>query len=434
MMGISTSNLKLPASGSLQAGASQLKLLALMEATTVTGAAKSMLDFCRSARDLQSELPGLPVIETSIITFVRTGHNTAGHQPELKEPAGGSPSESPNEFVRAARDIGVEVELIEERFRFDPRVISDLREIIERRQPDIVLTHHVKSHFLMKCSRLWKKYTWVAFHHGYTTTDMKMRAYNYLDRWSLPTANRVITVCEAFARELSSIGVVPRKRISVQHNSITKGPTVSATQTQALKAELNLGEDEYVVLAVGRLSREKAHADLVTAFAHLLRDKPEINARLVIIGDGPERGPLEAAAEALGIKERIIFTGQLIDVTAYYALADVMVLPSHSEGSPYVLLEAMAAGLPVVATSVGGVPEIVKDKESALLVPARSPEQMATAIGRVLTDPQLRQTLVANASRLVATRYSPESYLSSLVGVYQDILSSVAADAGSQTV
>src|SRR5712691_2765371 len=184
-------------------GALTIKLLAVIEATTVNAVAKNMLEFQRSVRERQQNYPDLPGIETSFVTFDR----------------GSGPDRSPNGFVIAAREMGLEVDVIPEAARFDLRVIPALRRIIKRRAPDIIVTHQVKSHFLMKLSRLWRQYPWAAFHHGYTTTDRKMRAYNHLNRWSLPDADKVITVCEAFARELSSAGVRP-ERIYVQHNSI----------------------------------------------------------------------------------------------------------------------------------------------------------------------------------------------------------------------
>jgi glycosyltransferase involved in cell wall biosynthesis len=107
----------------------------------------------------------------------------------------------------------------------------------------------------------------------------------------------------------------------------------------------------------------------------------------------------------------------------------VLALPSHSEGSPNVLLEAMAAGLPVVATRVGGVPEIVAHEESALLVDARDPQAFAAAVGRVLTDGELARALAARAGALAATRFSPESYRHSLVEIYRELISSPEASA-----
>src|SRR6266852_6782237 len=132
-----------------------------------------------------------------------------------------------------------------------------------------------------------------------------------------------------------------------------------------------------MILAVGRLSKEKAQIVLLRAFKNLSETHGEINARLVIVGDGPEREPLEAAAASLGLSDRVVFTGQVNNVQVYFAAADVLVNPSHSEGSPYVLLEAMAAGLPIVATAVGGVPEMVENNETALLVPASDPCALA---------------------------------------------------------
>lgn len=392
---------------------SKIRLLAVMEAKTVTGAAKNMLDFCQAARELEGKLEGLPTIETSIVTFER------GRE-------GARSVEAPNEFVAAARAFGLEVDVIPERMRFDMSVIPALREIAVRRAPDIVLTHHVKSHFIMKRSRLWQQFPWVAFHHGYTTTYRRERLYNLMDRLSLPSARRVVTVCDAFARELISVRRVPRERIHVQHNSIRQGKTASAEEVLAFREKLAIEEGERIILSIGRLSSEKAHIDLLRAFRHLRDVHAEIKARLVIVGDGPERGRLQDSAKALGIDPNVYFAGQMSDVRACYAGADVLALPSHSEGSPYVLLEAMAANLPVVATSVGGVPELVEDEESALLVPARDTRAMAGAIARVLIDGELARRLAANASRLVATRYSPETYVRSLVEIYREIIESGA--------
>jgi glycosyltransferase involved in cell wall biosynthesis len=403
-----------PVTMSHLAGASTIKLLAVVEATTVNAVAKNVLEFHRAARDLRQESKDLPGVELSLVTFDRSR--------SVSEARPSGRAQSQNEFVLAAQAAGVEIDVIPERRRFDRSVIPALRDIVQRRAPDLVITHQVKSHFLMRLSRLWRAFPWVAFHHGYTTTDQKMRLYNRLNRWSLPKADRVITVCQAFANELASAGV-RRERIFVQHNSICPESRASTKEVQELKARLGISEDECIVLAVGRLSKEKAQIDLLRAFKNLRDMNPQINARLVIVGDGPERDSLEATALTLGISGCVIFAGQVRNVQLYYAAANVLANPSHSEGSPYVLLEATAAGLPIIATSVGGVPEMVEDHESALVVPARDPQAMAAAIARVLTDAHLAQRLSANASTLVSARFSPEIYVRSLVKTYQEAIS-----------
>src|SRR5262249_52319646 len=135
-----------------------------------------------------------------------------------------------------------------------------------------------------------------------------------------------------------------------------------------------------IALSVGRLSHEKAHADLVSAIGYLPRTLPNIKVRLLIVGAGPERERIEQTIAALRLRDQVNLVGQVSDVSPYYELAGLFVLPSLSEGSPNVLLEAMAASLPIVATAVGGVPEIVSHDESALLIAPRDTRSMAEGI------------------------------------------------------
>src|SRR5712664_1790357 len=185
-----------------------VRIVSVVEATTMNAVAKVVLDFYGTAREMARETDDMPTVEGSVITFNRGAGN----------------ADSGNEFVRATREAGIEIDVIPERRRFDLSVVPALKRIIEELQPDIVITNSVKSHFLLWRSRLWQKYPWIAFHHGYTTTDRKMRIYNRLDRWSLPKADRVLTVCQAIARELaSSIGLQP-ERLFVQHNATKREP------------------------------------------------------------------------------------------------------------------------------------------------------------------------------------------------------------------
>jgi glycosyltransferase involved in cell wall biosynthesis len=381
-----------------------IKLLTIVEATNINAVAKTVLDFYRAAREL-SGTPDFPAIEGRVVTFDRQ-----------------SDGAQPNDFVAGAREAGLDVEVIPERRRFDLRVIPALRGIAQERASDLIITNSVKSHFLMWRSRLWRKHRWIAFHHGYTDTDRKMRLYNRLDRWSLPHADRVVTVCQAFAQELSGSTGVPIDKISVQHNAIRRQPPVSSADAEALRKRLGISDNERVVLSVGRLSREKAHGDLIEAFKHLQETPPDLSIKLIIVGDGPERSRLEAAVESIDGKGRVLFTGQVTEVQPFYAMADVFALPSHSEGSPNVLLEAMAANLPIVATTVGGVPEMVANNESALLIQPNDPASLAAAISNLLTDKVLAQRLTRKAAALVDTRFTPDNYARSLIEIYRAVI------------
>ena len=393
----------------------KIKLLVVIEATAVSGPAKNLLGFLRLLRSPEFHDKGLPQVECSIATFHRSRTlRSKEDQPVVDRPQ--------NAFIAAAMAQGTEVDVISERFVFDPAVISQLRDIVKRRAPTLVQTHMVKSHFLTKLSGINRKYPWIAYHHGYTTTDLKMRAYNQLNRWSLPSASRVITVCDAFANDLSRAGV-SRHLISVCHNSVV--PPVSGLPEEAsiLREQLGIRDGERVVLSVGRLSQEKGHVDLVTALAALHRISPLLRCKLVIVGDGPERERIEVVARANGVTDQLLFTGQVSQVEKYYAIADIVALPSHSEGSPNVLLEAMSAGLPVVATAVGGVPEIASTEENALLVAPNDTEGFAHALRRLLTDGELAQKLGGAAALHVREKFSPATQARSLLQIYQNLVS-----------
>ena len=246
-----------------------LRILSLVEATTINAVAKNVLEFHRCANEVAQSEVDFPKIEGVLVTFNRSR----------------DPGESANEFVAAARNLGLAVENIPERRRFDLSVIPALKKIINERRPDVVVSHSVKSHFLLWRSHASRRLPWVAFHHGYTSTDRKMRVYNRVDRWSLPATDRIVTVCHAFARELSQITSLAIDEISVLHNSIQPEPPPPETEVQAVRSRFGITDDESVLLAVGRLSKEKAQSDLIAAFSRLCRSSPEVKAKLVIVGD-----------------------------------------------------------------------------------------------------------------------------------------------------
>jgi glycosyltransferase involved in cell wall biosynthesis len=364
----------------------------MMEARSITGPAKNLSTFAAQARILAGQ--GVPDIELSVATFER-------------------PSASSKPFYSALEQQGIACDIIAERHAGDFRVASQLRRIIAERKPDIIQTHNTKSHFLMRTMGTPPGTQWIAFHHGFTATDWKDKAYTQLGRWALKGAPHIVTVCRAFARELTAAGV-PEDRIAICHNSVSPVPAPPAGELAALKRSLGIPPEALVILAVGRLSEEKGHRDLVSAVAMLRSARPSLDARLLIVGEGPER-------RALGAAEHLLLPGQQKNVRPFYAIADIFVLPSHSEGSPNVLLEAMAARLPIVATAVGGSVELVADEETALLVPARDSKALCAAIERLADDRALAERLAANAES-ASRQYTPEAYARSIVALYQQIL------------
>jgi len=363
-----------------------------MEASSVGGPAKNLIDL--GVRGAQTG-----DIQLAVATFQR------GNVP-------------PNNFILAGREARLDVHILSERWRFDLAPRCQLRDLVDRLQPDILQSHNIKSHLFIRSLSLQQHYPWIVFQHGYTNTDLKDRLYNQVDRWTITSAHRVVAVCQAFAQRLVRRGV-PSDRIRVQHNSVRPYTAPPAETLAALREQWKL-DGQPVLLAVGRLSAEKGHADLLQAISILARDGGT-PGRLLIVGDGPERLALEQLTGRLGIEPLVVFAGHQSDVRPYYGLADLLVLPSHTEGSPNVVLEALAAGLPVLATAVGGVPEILTHEQTGLLVPPRDPAAMAAELTRLLLDSALR-TRVAAAGLQHSQLFTPEARYQSILRIYRDAL------------
>ncbi len=188
------------------------------------------------------------------------------------------------------------------------------------------------------------------------------------------------------------------------------------------KRRLGLAPERPAIGTVGRLEPRKGTATLLAAFAALRGAGRD--ADLVVVGDGPLRADLERDAERLGIAADVRFLGDRADVLGVLAALDVFVLPSRTEGMSNALLEAMAAAHPVVATAVGGTPEVVSDGASGLLVPPDDPVAMRRAIERVLADAVLRARLGAAARQTVEARYGAKSMVRRLEAVYAAVASS----------
>ena len=382
-----------------------IRVLTLIENALVTGPARNVIEFAKMAATADGDLPA---VQVTLVTYQRGTEESA--------------------LARAGLEAGLAVRTVAERRRWDTQVFGQLKRVVAEISPDILETRNVKSHFLVRLLGLYRKYPWIAWNHGYTSISQLDRMYARLDRWSLPKAYRVVTVCQPFAEQLAKAGV-RKNRITILHNAAQPFVAPPLEEVERTWRKLGIADDEAVILAVGRLSEEKGHADLVRAAAILSGSPGVPRFRVVILGDGPEREPLLQLATKLGVAQRIKLAGFQRDTALYYAMATLVAVPSHSEGSPNVVLEAMAAGLPIVANQVGGVPEILDEGATGLMVMPRSPNAMANAIQKILSDEELRGRLGASARARVESSYTPAAYRRALVEFYQEILESRAGRA-----
>jgi glycosyltransferase involved in cell wall biosynthesis len=193
-----------------------------------------------------------------------------------------------------------------------------------------------------------------------------------------------------------------------------------ARRPAGLRAELGIPAEVPLVGEIGRLCDVKGQRELIHALTHL----PDV--RLVLVGTDLERGgafqsELERDAERLGVRDRVVFAGHRDDARALLDELDVVALPSWTEGLPLVALEAMAHARPVVATPVGGTPEVVEDGRTGILVPPRDPRTLAAAVDRLLADPELRRRMGAAGRQRVAERFSPESMTRRVLAIYDEV-------------
>ena len=216
-------------------------------------------------------------------------------------------------------------------------------------------------------------------------------------RWMRSRHQRWIAVSRHGRQGLSALYGMKPGAIGVIYNGAPvgrpEGDGASAGARAEVRAELGLPSDAAMLLSVGRLDRQKGHADLLCALAGVHSARPDV--ALVIAGEGPERERLEELRDALGLAHAVRLLGHRDDVERLLAAADLFVFPSHFEGTPFAMLEAMAQGLPIVSSTFGGADEIVEHGSNAVLVPVGRPDALRRAIVEVLADRPARERLAA---------------------------------------
>ncbi|HET7313027.1 glycosyltransferase, partial [Salinisphaera sp.] len=245
--------------------------------------------------------------------------------------------------------------------------------------------------------------------------------YRWLRRLLAPTISRFVPVSADLARWLEQDVRIPRSRIRLIRNGIdiARFAPGSRVPVEGLPAP---DADTRVIGTVGRLDPVKGFDDLLQAMAKLVarRDLPRLH--LVVVGDGPEHERLRERIASLGLEERVTLAGQRDDADALLRLFDVYVCSSIAEGIALTILEAMATGLPVVATAVGGNPELVRDGETGLLTPARQPEALADALARVLAQPERARAMGEAARRRVEAEFSIDAMVDGYIKLYDELL------------
>ena len=317
------------------------------------------------------------------------------------------------------------IHVVRARGPYDFRQISGLASLVRDQAFDIVHPHEASSDVITLAMRAIHRVPIVSTAHGWIGNSRKGRVMVGLDKRVLRHFDRVIAVSEKMQHDLLAARV-PASKVTLLHNAIVLDNYRRTRDRGALDALAARPLPHPVIVSVGRLSPEKGHADLVDALALVAKGGRRVSA--VFAGDGPSRTDLESRILAAGLQDWIRLPGYVQQPAQLLHEADLMVLPSHTEGLPNVALEAFAMEVPVLATRVGGTPEVVTDGVTGRLVPAHSPESLAAGITSFLDDPATWRRWAQEGRRVVEAKFDFTARTRKLEAIYVDMMAAHASE------
>lgn len=324
------------------------------------------------------------------------------------------------EFYKKAKEEGINLQLLKQNMAIDPLLILRAYRISKKHKINIIQTHGSKANVIGFFLNKMFNIPWIGFAHGYLETNKKIRFYEKIDRTVLKYADVVITVSNSMKELLRRAGVKEIK-IKVIYNAVDLSDNKPTLRNNTIKDSYGIKNDHKVIGVIGRLSPEKGQIIFLKAFRKVIEIFPDVSA--LIIGDGQDKEKLKDFCKTHGIDKKVIFTGYQETVANFYQILDVLVLPSLSEGLPNTVLEAMSFGIPVLATSVGGVPEIINNENGILVLPGDQ-ESLADKMIELLKDDHLRKSLGLSGKNSLYPRFSPLYRSQQIVDLYKYLLAS----------
>jgi glycosyltransferase involved in cell wall biosynthesis len=324
------------------------------------------------------------------------------------------------DYLSKLSALGAKTASLDLRGRPGLRHASRLSELIERERPDIV--HALMYQAIQLCRLAKRRLRGRAAFRLVTSPRVSYRtrsAFTLLVDRALKGGDDLLIAESGATREhlIHQLGYAT-DRVKVVYNGVDAAP--AGLQREQKRLELQLGPEELLLGTVGRLDDQKGHAVLLEAVARL---KDSIALRLVILGEGPLRPALEGQIRRLRLERSVRLLGERADVASWLSALDLFVLPSLWEGLPNSLLEAMAIGLPCLATSVDGVPEVILPGQNGLLVPAGDSAALAQAITALAKDPAARSRLGQAAAKTARERFSLSRMIAEYEATYSEVMS-----------
>ena len=326
---------------------------------------------------------------------------------------------SSNAIVSAARAAGFDAVTLPCRGWLDWGAIQELKSLVEEQRIEILHCHEPKSRLYGAVVSRMTGVPMVATHHNWTGQNLRTRLVELIDAAVLHSCQRVVAVSSSVAESMRRV-LISSSRIEVIPNGIDLSVFKDSQQNSELRASLGIPPGVPVIGAVGRLDIQKAHERLIEA-ARKLTDAGQ-DAIYLIVGEGVERPRLESLVRNLGLSDRVLLPGYRSDIKPFLAIMDLFVLPSRREGTPMALLEAMAMRKPVVATAVGGVPDVLTDGIDGIMLPESGVGGLSDALLRLLRDPALARQMARSGRRRVENEFSSRRMASRYEDIYRRCL------------
>jgi len=322
-----------------------------------------------------------------------------------------------------AASAGISTFVVTMRNRLDFTAVGKLAAIINEQGFDLVHTHGVRANLLGRLAARQTRKPVVTTVHSLLERDYPgfvTRQVNYFTEWATRSlTSRFITVSKALKAKLVASGV-PEDRVTVIYNGIDLEAFSQELEPGAARAELGLAPGVPLVGMVARLHPVKGHRYFIKAAKLVLEQRSDV--RFVVAGEGHLRAALEEMAAELGIRSQVIFTGFVADIRPLMSALDLLVIPSLWEGFGLTAVEAMALGVPVVSTEVGGLPEVVLHGETGLLVPPADPAALAKGILWMLEHPVAVADMSDRAKQIVQEKFTSRVMARRTEELYRKVL------------
>jgi glycosyltransferase involved in cell wall biosynthesis len=371
------------------------------------------------------------------VAYLSAGLKERGYDTTL---VAGSLAVGEESMAAVAEELGVPIVTVADLHREisplrDLRAVYHVSALIRELRPQILHTHTAKAGTIGRLAAMLAGPAAppIVVHtfHGHVLRGyfgpLRSNLFRLLEHWLARRTTALVAVSPEVRDDLVALGVAPAEKFTVVRLGIELGERVGEPDGNAQGLEtrrlLGVAPDRFVVGWIGRMTGVKRIDDVLLAVRRL-RDRG-VDAVLCMVGDGPDRDAVERRARELGIVRNSLFLGYQEEVAPYYAAFDALILPSANEGTPVSAIEALAGGRPVVATRVGGVPDVVRDGVDGFLVKPGDVDAMAERLALLAADADLRRRMGESGSASVRERYSVDRLLDDIDALYRSLLAGV---------